>query len=228
MLVPLLSVVVLIFGGLALTQAAQDVKPAGKAEKSEVKGTSSHSAGDSKEHKGAWGPGHSLKAFMKKLGITDEQKKKFKALYVAYRDRTRKARTELMALKDEKHTMLLSGKIDQQKMAQIDDQLVKAKGEFLKEKLKLKRDRLALLTPEQLEKISDWMAEKLFGAKMKGMHRGMMRGGDGKHGGGMMHGMMRDMMHGGDGKHGGMMGRGGMKCKCPMMRGGDGKHGEEE
>lgn len=113
--------------------------------------------------------GPSLEAIEKKLGITDEQKKQIRALYVGFKDRTRKSRMELMALRDEKKTMMLSGKIDQAKLAQIDDQIVKLVSEVLRERLKLRRDRLALLTPEQIERIAAWTAEKDFRAKMKGM-----------------------------------------------------------
>lgn len=118
--------------------------------------------------------GPSLKAMMEKLGITDEQKKQIRALYVGFKDRTRKARTELMSLKDEKRTMLLSGKIDQQKLAQIDEQIVKLKSDVMREKLKLQRDRLALLTPEQVERVADWQAERAFHSKWKRMHSGRM------------------------------------------------------
>ena len=114
--------------------------------------------------------GPSLAAIMKKLGITPEQKTKIRALYVGFLDRTRKTRMDLRTLKDEKKTMLLSGNIDEQKLAQIDDQVVKLVSDLIKEKLKLRRDRLALMTPEQLGRIADWKAEKAFRAKWR-MHR---------------------------------------------------------
>lgn len=123
--------------------------------------------------------GPSLKAIMEKLGITDAQKKQIRSLYVAFRDRTRKARAELRSLKDEKRTMLLSGKIDQQKLAQIDDQTVKLAGDVMREKLKLQRDRLALLTPEQLERVSDWQAERAFRSKWGKMHSERLHHGKG-------------------------------------------------
>ena len=151
-----------------------------------MKGEGTHSSdlSPASEFAGRWHHKHSLEAIQKKLGITDEQKKQIRALYVGFRDRTRKTRTELMAIKDEKKTMLLSGKIDQQKMAQLDDQTVKLVSDLLKEKLKLRRDRLALMTPEQLNKIADWQAERSFRSKMKKMHWGRghgegMRGGFG-------------------------------------------------
>ncbi len=118
---------------------------------------------------------HSLKAMLTKLGITDDQKMKIRALYVGFRDRTRKTRMELRSLKDEKKTMLLSGKIDQQKLAQIDDQVVKLVSALLPERLKLRRDRLALLTPEQIGRIADWQAEKAFRSKWRRMHSWGMR-----------------------------------------------------
>jgi periplasmic protein CpxP/Spy len=198
LVVALTTALVLVFGGLGYTHAAQDAGAAGPTGPPAVTGGAGEPAGPAHEFAGSSHHRHSLKAIMKKLGITDEQKKQFRSLYVGFSDRTRKARTELMALKDEKKTMLLSGKIDQQKLAQIDDQLVKTKTDLLKEKLKFKRDRLALLTPEQLDKVADWMAEGSFRSKFKKMHGG-------------------GIMHGGGGMHGGMMREGG-----PMMHGGGG------
>ncbi len=114
--------------------------------------------------------GATLEDMMKKLGITDDQKLKIRALYVGFLDRTRKTRMDLKSLKDEKKTMLLSGKIDQQKLAQMDDQVVKLVGDLFKEKLKLRRDRLAALTPEQIGRIADWQAEKAFRSKLRRIH----------------------------------------------------------
>ncbi len=123
---------------------------------------------------GRWHHGPSLKAIMEKLGITDQQKVQIRDLYVGFKDRTRKARMELRSLKDEKKTMLLSGKIDQQKLAQIDDKMVKLVSEVVGEKLKLKRDRLALLTSEQLGKLADWQAERAFHKQWKKRHHWRM------------------------------------------------------
>jgi Spy/CpxP family protein refolding chaperone len=128
----------------------------------------------SRESRGRWNHGPSLKALIKKLGITDEQKTQIRSLYTGFSDRTRKTRTDLMALRDEKRTMLLSGKVDQQKLAQIDDQIVKLVSDLMRERLKLKRDRLAVLTPEQIGRLSDWKAEKAFQSKAKRMHWGRL------------------------------------------------------
>jgi protein CpxP len=113
---------------------------------------------------------------IKKLGITDDQKKQIRALYVGFQDRTRKARTDLMSSMDEKKTMVLSGKIDQAKLAQIDEQIVKLRGDVMRERLKMKRDRLGLLTPEQIGRIADWKAEKAFRSGHERRHGGMMHG----------------------------------------------------
>lgn len=118
----------------------------------------------------------SLEALQKKLGITDDQKKQMRALYTGFSDRTRKTRTELMALKDEKRTMMMSGKIDQQKLAQLDDQMVKLGSDVIRERLKLKRDRLAIMTPEQIEKLADLKAMKAFQSKFGKMRREHRKG----------------------------------------------------
>lgn len=142
-----------------------------------MRGAVSQASDAPREFTGRWHHRHPLKAMMKKLGITDAQKKQIRNLYVGFRDRTRKTRMELRSLKDEKKTMLLSGKIDQQKLAQIDDQTVKLVSELMKERLKLRRDRLALLTPEQIDKLADWQAEKAFRSKMmKRRHWGRKHG----------------------------------------------------
>ena len=123
------------------------------------------------ESAGQWHQRPSLQAIMEKLGITDQQKEKIRALYVGFRDRTRETRMGLRSLRDEKKTMLLSGKIDQQKLAQMDDQVVKLVSDVVRERLKLRRDRLALMTPKQIGLIADWRAEKAFHSKWKRMHR---------------------------------------------------------
>ncbi len=143
-----------------------------------IQGAAGQPSDPPKEFAGRCHHRHSLEAIQKKLGITDEQKTKIRALYVGFKNQTRKARMELRSLKDEKKTMLLSGKIDQQKLTQMDDQTVKLVSDLLKEKLKLRRDRLALMTPEQIERIADWQAEKAFRSRMmKRMHWGRTHGG---------------------------------------------------
>ncbi len=135
-----------------------------------MKGAMGQPSGPPEEFMGKGHSGHSLEGLMRKLGITDEQKTQIRGLYTSFRDRTRKTRMELMSLKDEKLTMLLSGKVDQQKLAQMDDQIVKLKTDLMKERLKLRRDRLGLLTPEQISKVADLMAARAFRSKFGKMH----------------------------------------------------------
>ena len=169
-LLPQGIVVLLAVACLVAFSCAQE-KPAIAPISPGTPGTVTQASSPSEELMGRGHHGPSLEAIQKKLGITDEQKKQMRALDVEYQDRTRQARTELMSLRDEKKTMFLSGKIDQQKLAEIDDQIVKLVSDVLREKLKLRRDRLALMTPKQIGLIADWQAEMAFRAKMmKKMH----------------------------------------------------------
>jgi Spy/CpxP family protein refolding chaperone len=186
-LVALSTAVVLVFGCMAFALAAQSV---GKTAKPGITGSSSQLDKPMGVRMCGFFHKNPLKALEEKLGITDQQKKQFRSLYVSFRENTRKDRLTLIGLKDEVKTMLLSGKIDQQKLAQIDDQLLKVKTNLLKDKLKFKSDRLALLTPDQQGKLADLIAAKMFAAKFKKMHRWHEMHG------GMMHG---GMMHGGGG-----------------------------
>jgi periplasmic protein CpxP/Spy len=120
---------------------------------------------------------HGMEFLAKKLGVTDDQKKQFRAIRVGFEDRTRKSRTALFSLKDEKRAMLMSGTVDQKKLAAMDDQIVKLKTEILAEKLKMKRDKLALLTPEQMGLLADFITHKPHHFGMRGGH-GM---GEGEH-----------------------------------------------
>ena len=170
----LVPMVVFLAMGVMVTVAGAQEDPGTSFAAPAMQGAAPQSPASSGEVTGKCHHGPSLKAIMEKLGITDEQKTKIRALYVGFEDRTRKTRMELKSLKDEKKTMLLSGKVDQQKLAQIDDQVVKLVSDLLKEKLKLRRDRLALMTPEQIGRIADWQAEKAFRSKWRRMHGGGM------------------------------------------------------
>jgi Spy/CpxP family protein refolding chaperone len=163
--------------GVMVAASSAQTDSGGSSGSPAVQGTGSQPSDSSGEFAERGRHKHFLEAMMKKLGITDEQKKQIRGLYVGFKDRTRKGRADLMALKDEKKTILLSGKIDQQKLAQIDEQVVKLKSDVMREKLKLRRDRLALLKPDQIERIADWQAEKAFRHKWKKMHVGRMHGG---------------------------------------------------
>lgn len=94
------------------------------------------------------------------LGLTDQQLKDMRVQRAGFQDRTRKARTSIDSLRDEKQTMILAGKIDQDKLAKIDEEMLKFRTEVLKEQLKLRRDWLAMLNPEQLDRLADFMSKR--------------------------------------------------------------------
>ncbi len=171
-LLVLSMVALLVMGAAYASYAAQD-DPASPPKIAQ--GSGSPSPGSSDELGAPGRHRHGLGEMLKKLGITDDQKKQIRALYIGFRDRTRKARTDLMSAMDEKKTMVLSGKIDQAKLAQIDDQVVKLRSDIMRERLKMKRDRLGLLTPEQIGRIADWQAAKAFRAAQERRHFGRMQ-----------------------------------------------------
>ena len=97
---------------------------------------------------------------VEKLKLTDDQKKEMRLAYVGFQDKTRKARTALMALRDEKEAMLVSGRIDEAKLAKLDEGLVKLASEVMGEHLKMEREHLLDLTPDQLNLLADFIAKK--------------------------------------------------------------------
>jgi Spy/CpxP family protein refolding chaperone len=169
-------VALLMMGAYSAAYAAQDNPAASPSRIAQA--TGGPPQGPSEEMGGPGRHGHGFVEMLKKLGITDEQKSKIRELYVGFRDRTRKARMELMSFMDEKRTMMLSGKIDQAKLAQIDEQIVKLRSDVMRERLKLRRDRLGLLTQEQIGRIADWKAEKAFRSRIHKGHGGRMHDGD--------------------------------------------------
>ena len=94
--------------------------------------------------------------------FTDEQREQMRNLYVQFREKTREARMTGKSLIDEKKTMLMSGKIDQKKLAELDDAILKSRTEVGRERLKLRRERLALLTGDQVKILADFMARKQY------------------------------------------------------------------
>jgi Spy/CpxP family protein refolding chaperone len=113
----------------------------------------------------------------KRLNLTDEQREQMRNLYVQFRENTREARMAAKSLADEKKTMLISGKIDQKKLAELDEAILKSRNEVRKARLKMKRDRLALLTDEQVKRLADFMARKQYCSLLGGFpgHRGKGR-----------------------------------------------------
>jgi hypothetical protein len=86
---------------------------------------------------------------IEKLKLTDDQLKQIRLVFVDFENKTRKARMALMGLDDEKRTILMSGRIDQTKLAKLDEEITELASEVMGESLKMKRDQLAKLTTEQ-------------------------------------------------------------------------------
>jgi|GEM_PF-982558 len=107
---------------------------------------------------------------IERLKLTDDQLKQLRLAYVDFQDKTRKARSALIALHDEKKTVLISGKIDQAKLAKLDEDTIKLASEVMAEDLRMKREQLAKLTPEQLDRLADFLSKKKphHGRKMMG------------------------------------------------------------
>lgn len=94
------------------------------------------------------------------LNLTSQQLQEMRKLRADFQERTRKARTALYALNDEKTAMLSSGKIDMEKLAKIDEEILKAQTDVLRERLKMQRERLKLLSEEQLERLGDFLGRR--------------------------------------------------------------------
>jgi len=75
---------------LAIGTAATSYAQAKPGTPPTTEGTMSQPSGPSKEFSGPMRHVRPLEAMMKKLGITDEQKKQIRGLYAGFSDRTRK------------------------------------------------------------------------------------------------------------------------------------------
>ena len=100
---------------------------------------------------------------MEELKLTGDQLKQIRLTYVDCKDRTRKARTALMGLRDEKKTMLISGKIDHARLTKCDEDIVKLASEVMAEDLKMKREQFSKLTPEQVNLLADFFGKRPMG-----------------------------------------------------------------
>lgn len=117
---------------------------------------------------GLWGGPPDL---IEKLKLTDDQLKHMLLAYADFKDRTRKARKALMGLHDEKETMVISGKIDQSKLAKLDEETTKLASEVMGEELKMKREYLSKLTPEQVERLAEFLSKRKIPHRRKMMGR---------------------------------------------------------
>jgi len=104
---------------------------------------------------------YSVKILFKRLELSDQQKKDMATLFTSFRDRTGLARSNLASVIDKKKEMILSGKIDQDKLAEMDDRIATLRSDLYRERLKLIRDRLSLLNSEQLQKLGHLKAGKI-------------------------------------------------------------------
>jgi len=99
-------------------------------------------------------------ALIEKLKLTDDQLKQMRLAYADFQERTRKTRNALMGLNDEKRGMLISGKIEAGKVAKLDEDITRLTSEVMAEGLKMKREQLAKLTPEQVDRLADFLARR--------------------------------------------------------------------
>jgi hypothetical protein len=113
---------------------------------------------------------YSLPVLRKRIGLTKEQESKMRLLYTGFSDRTRASAKELLSSTSEKRAMLKSGKIDQQKLAKLDDEILKARSGISAERLKLVRDRLALLTSPQVKRLASLGHERIMQAQLNHGH----------------------------------------------------------
>ena len=97
---------------------------------------------------------------IERLKLTDDQMKQMRLAYADFQDRTRKTRNGLMGLNDEKRVMLISGKIEAGKLAKLDEDITRLASEVMAEGLKMKREQLAKLTPEQVDRLADFLVKR--------------------------------------------------------------------
>lgn len=97
---------------------------------------------------------------LEELKLTDDQSKQMRQAYVDFKNKTRKARNTLMSLRDEAETMMASGKMDAAGLAKLDEETVKAASEVMAEELKMRREQLSKLTPEQMDRLADSLTKK--------------------------------------------------------------------
>ncbi|HMK35759.1 MAG TPA: hypothetical protein VK463_11875 [Desulfomonilaceae bacterium] len=113
---------------------------------------------------------YNLKLLQRRLKLTKQQKGEMRSLYTGFQDRTRDARSNLASLFKEKKDMLRSGKIDEKKLTELDDQIVKLRSDIFRDRLKLVRDRLGLLTPDQTQRLAHLKEKKICNDNLKRSH----------------------------------------------------------
>ena len=102
-------------------------------------------------------PPLSPKALQDKLGLSEQQVKDLRAKMDNHGTQMEKFRANLMPLMEEKRNMMMSGKINQERLIKIDEEIVKVRSDMLRERLKMERDRLLILSPDQVKRFSELM-----------------------------------------------------------------------
>ncbi len=102
-------------------------------------------------------PPLSPKVLQDKLGLNQQQVEDLRSKMEEHRAKTEGFRTNLMPLMEEKRNMIVSGKINQEKLLKIDEEIVRLRSEMLRERLKMERDRLLVLTPDQVKRLGELM-----------------------------------------------------------------------
>ena len=102
-------------------------------------------------------PPLSPKALQDKLGLSEQQVEDMRTKMDNHRAHMEKFRTNLMPLMEEKRNMMMSGKINQERLIKIDEEIVRVRSDMLRERLKMERDRLLMLSPDQVKRLSELM-----------------------------------------------------------------------
>ncbi len=119
---------------------------------------------------------YNLGVLQRRLKLTEQQKGDMRSLYNSFQDRTRDARGKFVSLLSQKKDMLGSGKIDETKLAELDDQIVKLRSDIFRDRLKLVRDRLALLTPDQTRRLAHLKEKLVCHATPRKVHHASAKG----------------------------------------------------
>ena len=97
--------------------------------------------------------------FMNELGLSDEQKQQLRELRSASRARTREARNAIKNIREQKLSMLKSGKVSQQELLRLDEEYMQRHTPLDLERLRMQRERAALLTPEQAKRLGEFLSK---------------------------------------------------------------------
>lgn len=81
------------------------------------------------------------------------------------------SQAKFVSLLNEKKNVLRSGKIDETKLADLDEQIVKLRSDIFADRLKLVRDRLALLTPDQTRRLAQFRERTVCHGSSTKVHR---------------------------------------------------------